>query len=320
MRAILLSLTSLGLAAQSGPWLGQSLPGGTPVLFGPGVVSTGLYERDLCASADGRELFWTLMGGDYSVLVGTRLQGGRWTRPEVLPFSGGPVTLDAEPTLTPDGRQLWFLSTRPKDGSEPKRGWVNQDLWYVERTSQGWSEAKNPGAPVNSDQEEFFPSFTREGHLYFTRGTDGGKVSAIWRARRTAAGFQAAERLPDVINGAGPVFNAAISPDERLLVFCAARRPGNLGGSDYWVSFRSADDRWSDPVNLGAPFNGPGLQAIAPGFSADGKHFFFATNRRTLPQGARRTYEGLQQERTVPGNGNADVWWVATDVLERLRK
>lgn len=319
MRLALFGACSTLLMAQSGPYFGQKLPGKTPALFAPGIVSTGLYDRDLAVDRLGSEVYWTVMGNDHAVIVGSREVRGQWTKPEVLPFSGGPVVLDAEPALSPDGQRLYFLSTRPKDGSAPKPGWVNQDLWCVEKQLKGWSEPRNLGAPVNSDDEEFFPSFTAKGDLYFTRGKEGGKVSEVWRARWDGKGFTRAERLPEVINGAGPAFNAAISPDESMLVFCAAKRKGNLGGSDYWVSFRSPQDAWSEPVNLGAPFNGPGLQAIAPAFSADGRFFFFSTNRRTLPKDAKRTWMGLQQERTVPGNGNSDVWWVSVEALEALR-
>jgi len=306
------------IGAQSGPYLGQAPPGLTPVMFAPGLVSTGLYERDAAVTPDGGEVYFTIMGG-FSVIVGCRRVGDRWVGPEVAPFSGGPVVMDAEPALSPDGQRLFFLSTRPKDGSTPRPGWVNQDIWVVDRTPQGWSEPRNLGEPVNSADEEFYPSLTRGGSIYFTRSREGGKVSEVWRARWDGSRFAQAERLSDTINGAGPVFNAAVSPDERMLVFCAGERKGNLGGSDYWISFRGADGGWSEPKNLGAPFNGPGLQAIAPSFSTDGKYFFFATNRRTLAQEGRRTYAAIQGERTQPGNGNADVWWVDVKALESFR-
>jgi len=317
MRLFIASLVSTLLGAQTGPYLGQTAPGKAPALFAPGIVSTGLYERDMAVAPNGGELYFTIMGG-FSVILRCRQVQGRWEGPEVAPFSGGPVVMDAEPALSPDGKRLFFLSTRPKDGSAPKPGWVNQDLWVVERTDHGWSEPRNLGEQVNSEEEEFYPSVTRDGTLYFTRGKDKGKVSEVWRARWDGKGFTKAERLPDVINGAGPVFNACISPDERMLVFCAAERKGSLGASDHWISFRKADDTWTEPKNLGEPFNGQGLQAISPSFSSDGKYFFFASNRRLLPQQGPRTYAGIQKERTQPGNGNADLWWVEAKVLEEM--
>lgn len=316
MRILLASLIPTLLGAQTGPYLGQTPPGTTPKLFAPGVVSTGLYERDFAAAPEGREFFYTVMGG-FSVILHCREVQGRWEGPEVAPFSGGPVVMDAEPALSADGKRLYFLSTRPKDGSAPKPGWVNQDLWFVERTATGWSDPRNLGEPVNSSDEEFYPSLTRDNTLYFTRAK--GKVSEVWRARWAGSGFSKAERLPESINGGGQLFNACISPDEKMLVFCAAGRKGNLGGADYWIAFRKADDTWSAPENLGEPFNGPDLQAISPSFSSDGKYFFFASNRRLAPLTGPRTYAGIQKERTQPGNGNADLWWVEAKVLEALR-
>lgn len=318
MRILLACLIPALLGAQSRPYLGQTPPGATPKLFAPGVVSTGLYERDFAVTSEGREIFFTVMGG-FSVILRCRQVQGRWEGPEVAPFSGGPVVMDAEPALSADGNRLYFLSTRPTDGSAPRPGWVNQDLWFVERTATGWSEPRNVGEPVNSSDEEFYPSLTRQGTLYFTRGREQGKVSEVWRARWEGGRFLKAERLPEIINGVGPVFNACISPDERMLVFCAAGRKGNLGPSDYWIAFRKADDTWTESKNLGEPFNGPGLQAISPSFSSDGKYFFFASNRRLATPTGPRTYAGIQKERTQPGNGNADLWWVEAKVLEALR-
>ncbi|MDP2874758.1 MAG: hypothetical protein Q8O00_01155 [Holophaga sp.] len=318
MRIPITFLFSTLLVAQTGPYLGQKSPGLMPTLFAPGVVSTGLYERDLTVTSDGTELYFTVMGG-YSVILRCVQVKGRWEGPEVVPFSGGPVVMDAEPALSPDGKRLYFLSTRPKDGSAPKAGWVNQDLWVVDRTPQGWSEPRNLGEPVNTDAEEFYPSITHDGTIYFTRGREKEKVSEVWRARWDGARFTKAERLPDIINGGGPVFNACISPDERMLVFCAAGRKGSLGPTDHWISFRSAEDAWSEPKNLGEPFNGPGLQAISPSFSSDGKYFFFASNRRMGVQQGPRTYASLQKERVHAGNGNADLWWVEAKKLEEFR-
>ena len=38
-----------------GPYLGQTLPGTKPVIFAPGIVSTGLYTRDIAITKDGTE-------------------------------------------------------------------------------------------------------------------------------------------------------------------------------------------------------------------------------------------------------------------------
>ena len=75
----------------TGPYLGQEPPGLEPRRFAPGVVSTGLEERDLAVTPDGDELFFTVTSADgavFAAIVTTRLVDSRWTPPEVAPFSG----------------------------------------------------------------------------------------------------------------------------------------------------------------------------------------------------------------------------------------
>lgn len=326
MRTNLATLAFLCLLAScaagsppAGPWMGQTPPGGEPVLFGPGTVSTGLYERDFASTTDGKEFFFTIMGADYSVIASCREEQGVWKGPFLVPFTAQAPSRDFEPFLSHDGKRLFFASTRPSGGRPAKPGWVYQDIWVTERTTSGWSEPRNLGAPIDSEDPEFYPSLTREGTLYFTRGKEGKEESAIYRARPRGEGWGEPERLPAAIN-TGAVFNACIAPDESYLLFCAGGRPGCVGGADYFVCFRTADDRWSEAVNLGPAFNRAGQAAIAISVTPDGKRIFFSSARRV--SGGRSNppiYEELQKERQMPGNGNSDIYWVDASVLDALR-
>ncbi len=53
----------------TGDYLGQELPGMTPVLFAPGIISTGMNERDIAISPDGNELFYSIVGAKFSVIL-----------------------------------------------------------------------------------------------------------------------------------------------------------------------------------------------------------------------------------------------------------
>ncbi|MBP7865536.1 MAG: PD40 domain-containing protein [Acidobacteria bacterium] len=322
--AVLATLTPLPAgqappAARTGPWLGETPPGETPVLFAPGVVSTGLYERDVAVTPDGREFYFGILGNDFAVIAVCRQVDGRWTGPELAPFSRDPKCLNLEPCVAPDGKRLLFLSTRARAGQEQKPGWADQDIWAMDRTAGGWGEPYNLGAPVNSDRPEFFPSLTRDGTLYFTR-EEADKRSAIYRSRRVNGTYAEPERLPGAVNGGPNLFNACIAPDESYLVVCIGDRPDNLGRADYYVCFRTPDDRWSAPVNLGPAVNGKGDAATSPAVTPDGRFFFFGSSRRVpAPAGEARTYRALQEERVRPGNGNCDVYWVSTALIEKLR-
>lgn len=311
--------------ALSGPYLGQRPPGAEAELFAPNIVSTGMYTRDMAMTPDGREIYFGVSVGGLSVIVQTRLIGDRWTRPEVAPFSANPDYMNLEPHISPDGQKFYFLSTRPRDGgpmpAEDIGQWVNQDIWVMERSGDGWGEPYNLGPPVNSDGEEYFPSVTRGGTIYFTRTPAGTRESYIYRARPVDGGYAEPEKLGPEINSTQQQFNAFIAPDESYLIVCVFGREDSRGGTDYYVVFRNEEDTWSRPVNMGAAINTPRNGEYSPYVSPDGKYFFFMSTRprprETIPE--RVTYEFLEDVYGAPQNGNPDIYWIDASFIEDLR-
>jgi Tol biopolymer transport system component len=306
--------------ALTGPYLGQEPPGLEPRLFAPGVVSTGLEERDLAVTPDGNELFFTVTYSDgvvFAAIVTTRLEDGRWTPPEVAPFSG--TWSDFEPCLSPDGQRLLFASTRPRPGDEPKAR--KADLWVVDRAGKGWGEPRPLGPPVNSEEEEYFPSLSRNGTLYFTVQNEAGEA-LVKRSRMVDGAWAEPELLPPEVNCGRMRFNTCVAPDESYVIVCAVGGEGNLGGADYFAVFRTPDDRWSPPVNLGPAVNAAKGREWSPSISPDGRYLFFMSSRPTLQDGHSPVplhYQDLQRMGGEPGNGDPDVWWVSAEVVEALR-
>ena len=217
-----------------------------------------------------------------------------------------------------------FLSTRV-EGREPEpgelRAWANEDIWVMDREGDEWGAPYNLGPPINTTDAEFFPSMTRDGTLYFTRGTEGGEKSHIYRARWIDGEYREPERLGPEVNSTENQFNAFIAPDERYLILCTGDREDSLGGTDYYVVFRSDDDRWSDPVNLGPAVNTPGAGEFSPYVSPDGRYLFFMSTRL----GARErippllTWDYIQGYRQQPEIGNAGIYWIDASFIEGLR-
>ena len=58
--------TDLPFPDLSGPFLGQSLPDSIPELFAPGVVSTGMFTRDVAITPDGKEIYFCVAIGNYT--------------------------------------------------------------------------------------------------------------------------------------------------------------------------------------------------------------------------------------------------------------
>lgn len=309
----------------SGPYLGQTPPGSEPEIFAPGIVSTGQYERDITMTPDGSEIYYGLVSGQHAVIMQTKLVDGRWTTPDVAPFSRNPRFLNLEPHVAPDGSRFFFLSTRPADGRVVPDSlvgqWINQDIWVMDRAEDGWSEPYNLGAPVNSSAPEFFPSTTRDGTIYFTREEDEPRASVIYRARWDGTGYADPERLPATVNSTDQQYNAFIDPDERFLLLGVFGREDSFGGTDYYAVFRDSDDAWSGPVNLGAHINRPRGSEWSPYVSPDGRYFFFMSTRPAdvdrLPD--ELTLDVLEELHRQPRNGNPDIYWVDATFIDALR-
>lgn len=321
MRLILLPLVSTLLLAQGnvrGPYLGQTVPGSTPVLFAPGIVNTGLPTRDLSMSPDGSEIYFTVMlpGFQVSAICTTRIEQGKWMSPEVASFARDGRWRTLEPCFSPDGRRFFFVSDRPADRDGQKPGPFG--IWVMERKGMGWSEPTRLPACVNGAGESFFPSLTRDGTLYFLR--ENGPDRSIMRARLIAGEYRESEKLPAPLNQAPIQANPFVDPLERFLIVPMAGRPDSLGGADYYISFRKDEGGWTEPQNLGAPVNSADGQEYSASLSPDGRFLFFMSGR--LSEGSKpKTVEfgTLLSLRTRPGNGTPAIWWIDAGFIATLR-
>lgn len=300
-----------------GPYLGETPPGETPVPFAPGVVSTGLGERDVAMMPDGTEIYWGVFGGSYawSTILMSRVARGTWTRPEVAPCCRDLRYLDLEPHITPDGQRFMWLSSRPG-------GAGGQDIWVMDRVGDGWGEPHPLPAPVNTPDSEYFPSTTRDGTIYFTRSPAGGGENLIYRSRNVDGVYQEPEVLPAQVNAGLARYNAFVDPDERYLVLGMVGGPGSFGGTDHYVVFRSADDRWSPPVNLGEAVNTESTYEYSAYVSPDGRYLFFMTARPDLARlapGGVASASSIRALADQPNNGASDIYWMSAGLLERLR-
>ncbi len=179
----------------TGPYFGQKLPGLTPEVFAPGIISGGLRESSLTFSADGNELYYTVYANNIGTIVMSKIENGKWTYTEVAPFSG--TYREGSPSIHPDGSRLFYYSNRPLgEGTEPE-----YNIWYVDRVSNAWSAPKPVGAPINTNGTEYCPSVTKDGTLYFTRHFQADKEhkeEIIMRSKYIDGKYTEPERLPRI--------------------------------------------------------------------------------------------------------------------------
>ncbi len=300
-----------------GPYLGQTPPGHVPELFAPGVVSTGMDDLNAVFSAGGTEFYFSvkLPSRGRHVMLTMKQERGRWSAPAVLPFSGR--YNDADPALSPDGKTLYFASSRPLAPDAPEKDW---DIWAVDRTASGWGQPRRIDAPVNSEAMEVYPSFAANGTMYFSSSRSVGTSSGgIFRAVPVAGRYPGVEVFDERIvseYGGGDVF---IAPDERTIIFSSGRA-GGYGSSDLYVSFRRGDGTWAAPQNLGPAINSP-YQEYCPTLSPDGKYFFFSSYKRpeAAPVPAVTSLDDIRRIYAESHFGTGDMYWVDAAVSDALR-
>jgi len=278
-----------------------------PVIFGDGVISTSDFDSHPAFTPDGKTLYFlrSTPGFNLWTIVFSRFQKGKWSTPEVAPWSG--QYSDADPFITADGSRLFFTSRRPVPGKEKPE----LDLWFVKKTTTGWSEPENIGAPINSTGNEWYPTVAANGTIYFGSDREGGKGRTdIYRSRLVNGKYAEAENLGEVINTQFNEFEALIAPDESFLIFMGGGRPDSRGGFDLYISY-NRNGVWTAPVNLGDKINSSGNE-YSPTISPDGKYFFWTSSRgfadKPLPKPLN--YQELTDKLRSPGNGLGDIYQI----------
>ncbi|MBN2134575.1 MAG: PD40 domain-containing protein, partial [Acidobacteria bacterium] len=189
-----------------GPYLGQKLPKDTPEYFAPGIITTRHHQHSAPAfSPDGKEVYWSvflapLQARAPQVILYSKIEKGVWSKPQVAPFSG--QYSDGSPCFTYDGNRIYFASDRPLKENGESRNDLN--IWYVNKTEQGWSIPESIGSVINTDEHESRPTVTSDGSLYYVGHNEAYKNgNCIFRARLQNGIFQEPELLPVPINVEG---------------------------------------------------------------------------------------------------------------------
>lgn len=298
-----------------GPYLGQRLPGMEPELFAPGFVSTGLDELNSVFHPNGEEFYFAVDIGPRFVLMMSRREEMGWTEPEVLDLSRRYSAVDL--AFTADGSRMLFCSNRPRSGGiQPENDY---DIWWVERRPDGlWGEPRPVGGGINTAVNEFYPSLTDDGTLYFlSRREESVGGNDIYRSRLVDGEYSVPENLGSVINTDGNEGDAFVARDESFLIFVSSGHARQPDEGRLFVSFRTTEGGWSEPRNLGPATN---RSDFCPTLSPDGRFFFFTGTRTPWDSGDDEIcFHSLVAGLPKPQNGNDDIYWVDAEFVTRLR-
>ncbi len=187
-----------------------------------------------CISPSGKYLFFTSCDRPNSIggcdIYFSKRDGNEWEPGKNL----GPVintrAKETQPYITGDGRTLYFVSAR-------NGGYGGGDIYSSTLGDDGrWSEPKNLGPEINTDQEEERPFIHPDGYtLYFTsRGHEGMGGADLFMSRRQADGtWGKAINLGYPINTPGDEIGIYVTTDGHWAYF-ASEQPDTRGGMDIY--------------------------------------------------------------------------------------
>ncbi|WP_370539706.1 OmpA family protein [Algoriphagus sp. Y33] len=159
------------------------------------------YNEGTCTvTADGNILIFTSCDapdseGSCDLYIAYKLNG-MWQRPKNMGKNVNSRSWDSQPSLSADGRILFFSSNR-------KGGYGGNDIWYsVMQNDATWSEAKNLGDVVNTPKDEISPFmfFNNEILFFSSNGHPGFGGMDIHLSKVVEGQFTKPENLGLPIN------------------------------------------------------------------------------------------------------------------------
>lgn len=272
-----------------GKYLGQEKPDLTAKMFAPNFISTENFVHNGVFHPNGKEFYYTIETRRYNggTIMVSKLDGKKWSKPEPTSIPG--TFREVGPFISKDGSKLYYSSDRPVNESDTIGS--SLDLWMLEREGDKWGPPIHLGREVNSDGNDWFPTISDNGRLYFYMHKD--RSGNIFYAENKNGKYQKAILIEGVDNGKYYNYDPFIAPDESYVIFASRDRPDGLGSSDLYISFKKDQATWSQPKNMGEGVN-TSKSEYAPILTPDGKYLFFA-------------------------RGYGDVFWVDSQIIENLK-
>lgn len=160
-------------------------------------------------------------------------RGRAWGLPKKLPLNKHDTISVGHPLPNEDGSILIFASDMPG-------GHGGRDLWYTkyERREESWTTPKNLGPKINTGGDEMFPTYAKNGDLFFSStGHEGLGGQDIFRAKKEEGelNFGAPENMGTPINSDANDYHF-VQMDSRNGFFTSNRdgSRGSRGLPDIW--------------------------------------------------------------------------------------
>lgn len=267
-----------------------------------------LNVRDFSISEDGNEAFFTIQSPNQEIsqIAYIKKEKNIWSEPQLLPFNDAYSYL--EPFLGNNGNRLYFVSDQPLDPAKTDK--KDFDIWYVERKNKNseWSKPINLGKPVNSEMNEFYPTLSDNGNLYFTMESPNGLgKDDIYFCKWENNSYSAPQLLDENINSSGYEFNAFVSRKENFILFTKYNEKGGQGSGDLYISKKGSDGKWQKAENLGSPINTKYME-YCPFYDEKNQILYFTSKRNNLSPKKFKNISEFQQYINDGENGLSKIY------------
>lgn len=129
-----------------------------------------------------------------------------------------------------------------------------EDIYVCTKTNGEWSDPKNMGAPINSEDHDATAGLSPDGttlYIYAHHGKGGGDV---YESKLNGASWSKPEKLNKNINSEFRETTVSESYDGNLLYFVSNKKGGS-GMGDIYMSKKDPKGKWGESANVGAPVN-----------------------------------------------------------------
>ncbi|MDX9759600.1 MAG: OmpA family protein [Bacteroidota bacterium] len=203
-----------------------------PMLL-PGNVNSDRNEGSPSFTADGQTLLYAASDRadtrGKSDIYRARLEGIEWRAGENLGFPVNTEAWESHPSVTADGKTLYFVSDRAG-------GLGGLDIWTTSLDAQGyWRVPVNLGAPVNTEGDEVSPFIASDGAtLYFASdGHPGLGGTDMFVTRRLGDSWATPTNVGLPLNSPNNDEFFALAAEGKTVYF-SSQRIGGFGGYDIY--------------------------------------------------------------------------------------
>lgn len=198
---------------------------------------------------------------------------GQWGAPQALPSPINSPTNEGAACFSADGQLMVYTGCTRSDGIG------NCDLYIATLEGDHWTQPKNMGNVVNSQEWDSQPTISPDGNrIIFCSARAGGYgAEDLYMIEKNSFGeWGPPMNLGGVVNTPFSDDSPFLAQDGKTLYFGSKGHPG-FGGYDIFKTTYE-NGKWSEPVNMGKPLNTEGDDNYFT-IGGAGEKGYFSSNR-----------------------------------------